>query len=210
MRRLNPTDQRNARALHLGSLALLLLLAPVSASAWIDSSISPSVAGLFIGDAKVVEGAVTSADRDSNVVRLHLGKAPQEVIVSLVIGLLNNFPPSPETYYAGKTVRVAGTLQSFRGVPEIVLHDAGDIQVVGSNAPQAVPPAASGPALGAAVAAPPVAVPPPRLPVSAPAASATHQPPEMVTIDERIDALGERMRQLEERVRQLESSPSSQ
>ncbi len=210
MRRLNPRDRRNARALPLGSLALLLLLAPVGASAWIDSSISPSVAGLFIGEAKVVEGAVTSADRDSNVVRLHLGKAPQEVIVSLVIGLLNNFPPAPETYYAGKTVRVAGTLQSFRGVPEMVLHDAGDIQVVGSNAPQAVLPTAGGPAIGAAVAAPPAAVSPQRLAGSAQAASATHQPPDTVTVDERIDALGERIRELEERVRQLESARSSQ
>lgn len=210
MRKLNPADQRSARALPLGGLAVLLLLAPVSASAWIDGSISPSVAGLFIGDAKVVEGAVTSADRDSNVVRLHLGKAPQEVIVSLVIGLLGNFPPAPETYYAGKTVRVAGTLQSFRGVPEIVLHDAGDIQIVGSNAPQAGLPARGGPAPDAALAAPPAAVPPPRLPISPQAASATHQAPDTATIDERIDALGERMRELEERVRQLESSRSSQ
>ncbi len=113
--------------------ALLLVLAAVTGAA-ADVSVSPSVAALFVGEDKVVEGTVTAAERDTNIVRLHLGNAPQEVAVSLVIGLLSTFPPAPEHYYLGKTVRVAGTIRSFRGAPEMIIRDAADIQLMGGAA----------------------------------------------------------------------------
>ena len=204
------TNPSTTRLLPLSRLFLVFLLASAPAHALTDASISPSVAGLFIGETKVVEGAVTAAERESNVVRLHLGKPPQELLVSLVIGLLNDFPPAPETYYAGKTVRVAGTLRSFRGVPEIVVHDPADIRIMGNNAPSGGLPAASAALPAAAVAMPPADVPPARLAVSAQPARDTDQPSVATTVDARIDALLERVRQLEDRVRQLENSRSSQ
>jgi hypothetical protein len=164
------------------ALAVILMVARLSLAASPDGSISPSVAGLFIGEEKIVEGPVTAAERDANVVHLRVGKAPQDMIVSLVIGLLNSFPPAPENYYPGKTVRVAGTIRSFRGVPEIVIRDAADIRVVDSGL--AAPPATGAPAGGAAMAAPPVY--------------------EDESVLQRLETLTERVRQLEERVRQLE------
>jgi len=95
-----------------------------------NDSIAPSVAPLFVDEVKVVEGVVTAATPEGNTVRLQLGTPPQSLRVALVIGLLSNFPPEPEQYYAGKTVRVAGMLRRFRGAVEMVVRDVSDIQVV--------------------------------------------------------------------------------
>jgi hypothetical protein len=116
---------RYPRLLILGFGVLTLAAAP-------DNSISPSVAGLYVGAQRVIEGTVTAAERDGATVHLHLGSKPPELTVSLIIGLLSTFPSDPEHYYTGKTIRVSGTIREFRGRPEIVIHDAGDIQVVGA------------------------------------------------------------------------------
>ncbi len=165
------------------ALSVILMVARLSLAASPDGSIAPSVAGLFLGEEKIVEGPVTSAEREANIVRLRVGKAPQDMIVSLVIGLLNTFPPVPENYYPGKTVRVTGTIRSFRGVPEIVIRDAADIQVVDSGV--AAVPAAGAPAASSVMAAPPGR--------------------EDDSVRQRLETLTERVRQLEERVRQLEN-----
>jgi len=89
---------------------------------------------LYVGQQMVVEGSVTAAERDGNVVRLHLGRQPSSLTVSLVIGLLSTFPPDPERSYAGQRVRVAGVIRSFRDATEIVVHDPADIQVIGAPA----------------------------------------------------------------------------
>jgi hypothetical protein len=142
-----------------------------------DAAIDANVAALFIGEEKTVEGTVTAAEREGNAVRLHLGSGPQALTVSLVIGLLSKFPPAPERYYLGKTLRVAGTIGSFRGTPEIVVRDAAEIQVAGAPKPAASNPPGTGPA-------------------------SARQPPPADT----IEVLHERIRVLEERVRQLERS----
>jgi len=114
---------------------LLMVLASASRAASPDATISASVAPLFIGEKKIVEGMVTAAERDASVVRLRFGNAPQALTVSLVIGLLSDFPSDPERYYLGHTVRVAGTIRSFKDCPEIVIHDPANIKIVGAGAP---------------------------------------------------------------------------
>ena len=169
------------------ALALCLLVfssrAPAVAS---DTTINASVASLFIGEEKVVEGTVTSAEREGNVVHLRLGSPPQDLNVALIIGLLSNFPSDPEHYYLGKPVRVAGVIRSFRGVTEMEVHDPARIQVVAMA--------------GLPVVNPPVA----RRPISKPAATAEGVSTEETSLLRRIDQLDERVQQLEERVRQLE------
>jgi hypothetical protein len=156
-------------------LGLVLILAAVSRAASPDASISASVAPLFIGEEKIVEGKVTAADRDANVVHLHFGDAPQALTVSLVIGLLSDFPPEPERYYLGQTVRVAGTIRSFKEQTEIVIHDPANIKIVG-----AVPGQVGEHAAGAA-------------PESADAAA----------LREQVKTLNERVRTLEHQVEKL-------
>lgn len=98
-----------------------------------EVSIQSNLASLYVGKQKVVEGTVTAAQRDGNTVRLHLGSRPQDLTVSLIVTLMSNFPAQPERYYLGKTVRVAGTIGSFRDAPEIAVRDPADIQVVGAR-----------------------------------------------------------------------------
>ena len=130
------------RFFHLGWLAAyatalsLGLSAPGSAS---DTSITAGVAALFIDQDKIVEGPVTVVERDANTVRLRLGHPPQTLTVSLIIGLLSKFPPDPERYYFGKTVRVFGTIHSFRGELEMVIHDPALIEI--ADAPRTATPA---------------------------------------------------------------------
>jgi hypothetical protein len=131
------------------ALALLLGLGTVGRAAAADTSITPAVAGLFVDEQKIVEGQVIDAEREANTVRLRLGHPPQSLTVSLIIGLLSNFPPDPEHYYLGKTVRVVGTIRSFRGSLEMVIHDPAHIEIAG--APPAGAPASDTAASNAAV-----------------------------------------------------------
>jgi hypothetical protein len=170
---------RRSAALQLLTIVGVLSVLRLVAAA--DVSIAPSVASLFVGEEKTVEGVVATAARDGNTVRLRLGTPPQDVSVSLVIGLLSNFPADPEHYYTGKTIRVTGTIRSFRGAAEIVVHDPAVLQVVGVAPPAAMPPAA----------------------VERPAGRSGGVMAE-ASLQQRLDALGERVRQLEERVQQLE------
>ncbi|MFQ5666176.1 MAG: hypothetical protein ACE5I7_07060 [Candidatus Binatia bacterium] len=139
------------------------------------ATISANVAGRFVGRQKIVEGTVAAARREGSVVRLHLGTAPRSLTVSLVIGLLSDFPARPEQYYLHRTVRVAGMIRSFRGTPEIVVHSVANIRVVGS-AP-AVAPRSSDLEEGVG---------------------------NQQSVRERLDALNDRIRLLEERMERLE------
>ena len=120
------------------SLTTGLLILGFAAVCWAvppDGPISTSVAALFVGQEKVVEATVEAAQRDGNVVHLRLGKAPHVLTVSLVVGLLSDFPPDPEHYYLAKNVRVTGKIESFRDAPEITLHDAAHIQILDAAVP---------------------------------------------------------------------------
>lgn len=193
------------------SFCLLLSSSPVWAAAK-EPPIAANVAGFFVGEEKIVEDTVTAAERDGSVVHLHLGKPPQELRVSLIIGLLSTFPAAPEKYYLGKTVRVVGMIHSFRGAPEMDVHDAADIQLAGTSAPPpgmpkalaappvATPPAAAVPAAPAAPA--PLAAAPPA--PAAPEVTAVRLTPEEALLLRRIDELNVRLLELERRVRKLE------
>lgn len=108
--------------------------------------IAPRVAGLYVGQERVVEGKVLSTQREGNTVWLRFGTGPHDFVVTLSLGLLSDFPAQPEEAYRDKTVRVAGTIRSFRGVPEIVLRDASSITIVTPGAPSAAAAVAPEPA----------------------------------------------------------------
>jgi len=40
------------------------------------------------------------------------------------------FPPNPETYFLNKKVRIKGLVETYEGVPEIVLNDSSQIWIV--------------------------------------------------------------------------------
>jgi len=167
------------------ALCLLVVSSRVPAVAS-ETTIAASVASLFVGEEKIVEDTVTSAERDGTVVRLRLGRPPQDLSVALIIGLLSAFPSDPEHYYLGKPVRVAGVIRSFRGATEMEIHDPARIQLVATT--------------GLPVVHPPAAT----RPLSEPAAAAGAAATEESSLRRQIDQLNERVRQLEERLRQLE------
>jgi hypothetical protein len=113
-----------------GLLLTHVQIAAASPAGTTSGPISVSVAALFVGETKVVEGVVTAVDRDTNVVKLRLGTPPQSLTVSLVMGLLSRFPPNPEIYYAGKTVLVAGTIDKFRDELEMTIREPANVEVV--------------------------------------------------------------------------------
>jgi len=152
----------------------------VGAAYGLDAPIATNVASLFVGEPKIVEGKVLKSERDASTVRLHFGPGPRDFTVSLVIPLLNTFPPDPERAYLGKTVRVVGVISDFRGAPEMIIRDAADIQVVGEAAPAVVPAANT-----------------------APAATA---PNGTQALHEQIEELTERLRAMEDRLRALEGT----
>jgi hypothetical protein len=120
------------RSTTLIATALITLVS--TAAAAVEAPITVSVAPLFVGEEKVVEGVVTAVEKDVNVVTLQLGTPPHTLAVSLVIGLLTRFPASPEVYYAGKTVRVAGTIEKFRDTLEMTIRDPANVEVVDLDA----------------------------------------------------------------------------
>lgn len=110
---------------------------PAPAVSAIDGPVAVSVAALFVGEERIVEGVVTAVERDTHVVKLRLGTPPQSLTVSLVMGLLTRFPANAEVYYAGKTVLVAGKIGKFRDELEMTIREPANIEVVDPDtAPQ--------------------------------------------------------------------------
>ncbi len=165
------------RALLSAALWAVARCLPAAAS---DAPISATVAGLYVGRDQVIEGRVESAERREQTVQLHLGTTDQSLTVFLVIGLLSKFPPHPEQHYLGKEIRVSGTIESFRGVPEITVNDPERIQVVdrGASAPR---------------------------PAAAAAAGAADN--EVVRLRQQVEQLRSQAQLLEERLKQLENEP---
>lgn len=134
------------RARLLTFAALLAILLPAQparrCSAEELETISASVAPLYVGARRIVEGRVLSAERDANVVNLTVGDRAGSITVSLVIGLLSDFPNQPEKYYLDRDVRVVGDITQFRGQVGITVRDPDNIAIAG-----AVPASAAQPAI---------------------------------------------------------------
>lgn len=208
----------------LAFLTILLVASPGEAAPLID----PSVAPLYVGQTVVLEGRVERTERDGHVVRLFLGPAGQEVQVALIEGLLSRFPTKPEEYYAGRSIRVSGTVSTFRNQFLLRVNEAAEILVLEPGQPvplgQRMVPAPA--AIPSPVPAPPAPALAPAAPAAALAPAATVEPVSETTVAERqaasptgnrplweesvpedivtTDSFAERIRKLEARIRILE------
>ena len=174
-----PSDSALSPALFL-VLSFLVLGFERGAVYGLDAPVSANVASLFVGEQKIVEGRVLEGQRHGNTVRLRFGNGVRDFTVSLVVPLLSNFPADPERAYVGKTVRVVGIIKDFRGAPEMVIRDAGDIQIVDGSAPAGAAPASD-------LRQAPVADTPSR-------------------VSDQIERLDERLRRMDDRLRALEEA----
>ncbi|HYD47295.1 MAG TPA: hypothetical protein VEB21_03065 [Terriglobales bacterium] len=116
---------------------MLAVIAPQAAAA--AEVVSASVAGLYVGEQRVVEGKVIATERDANVVKLHLGAKQPQLTIALVIGVLSRFPAAPETYYLNRMVRAAGVIEDFRGQLQMVVRDPELIYALDGGVPAAGP-----------------------------------------------------------------------
>jgi PKD repeat protein len=104
--------------------------------------ISWEEAGSYIGQHQVVEGIVVgayyAADTKSQLTFLDFHKPYENYFKCIIWGrdrekFVNEFPPSPETYFLNKTVQVSGLIEEYparSGIPEMVLKDPSQIKLV--------------------------------------------------------------------------------
>lgn len=95
-------------------------------------------ANQHIGESTTVEGPVISthfaSGSNGRPTFLNVGKDyPDSGRFTVVIWgeNRNSFPTPPEEAYAGKTICVTGSVDTYQGIPEIVARDPEAIQVVG-------------------------------------------------------------------------------
>jgi len=101
-------------------------------------AISWSEAAEHVGQYVTVEGPVVStyhAERSKgSPTFLNIGKPypARGRFTVLIWGRdRDNFPGEPEEIYRGKTIRVTGVVETYKGTPEIVARSADQIEIVG-------------------------------------------------------------------------------
>jgi DNA/RNA endonuclease YhcR with UshA esterase domain len=112
-----------------------LLAAPVG----LAEVITAAQAAQHVGEVQTVRGVVVSATYAARAkgqpTFLNLDKPfPNEIFTVVIWGSdRGRFTAPPEDSFKGKTVRVTGKITEYRGTPEIIVHDPG--QIVVDNAP---------------------------------------------------------------------------
>ena len=96
-----------------------------------------SDADSYVGDVATVEGPVVdteyAASSNGQPTFLNLGKRyPDDGRFTVLIwgDSRDNFPSPPEDEYQGETICVRGMVETFEGIPQIVVDVPGDITVV--------------------------------------------------------------------------------
>jgi hypothetical protein len=108
-----------------------------------SGNISWEEAASYIGQHKVVEGTIVgthyAADTKSQPTFLDFHKPYQDYFKCVIWGrdrekFIKEFPPNPESYFLNKHVQVTGLLEEYpegSGVPEMILRDPSQIEVIG-------------------------------------------------------------------------------
>ncbi len=123
------------------------LAVAVAALAAVAGATAPPIvswhdAGDHVGELVTVEGDVVAARTGADGCVLEFSSDdPRAFRVVLLVPLLTDLPRQPERLYRGRRVRATGRVQRFRGRPEMVLHDPGQLEVVDVAGAGGAPPA---------------------------------------------------------------------
>ena len=88
-------------------------------------------AASYIGRLVTVEGTVVATYNSGKV--CHLNFHPDyrhNFSVAIFVQDFAKFPPRPEDYYRKRKLRVTGLVKEYRGAPEIIANEPGQIEVV--------------------------------------------------------------------------------
>ncbi len=108
---------------------------------WLGSEtnvISWTQAASYAGQFKIVEGTIVYTRATSGAVFLDFHVPYQGYFYAVIFtSSLKNFPFSPASFYYGKEVRISGSIQIYRGDPEIIVNAPSQIEVayMGFNYP---------------------------------------------------------------------------
>jgi len=118
-------------------LAVLFGLLPIGLA---QEAIKPEEASKFVGQQKTVCGKVAGVNHPSlsytedlteQPTFLNFNKPfPNQVFTVVISGVdRGKFEKPPETLYSEKEICVTGTIQSYRGRPEIMVKEPGQIKI---------------------------------------------------------------------------------
>jgi micrococcal nuclease len=86
--------------------------------------ITPADAKSHIGETAVVKGVVAQVTKGAKAVFLNFGgKYPDNIFTAVSF----NLPFSALSAFEGKTVTVSGTIKDYKGKPEIIVSNLGQI-----------------------------------------------------------------------------------
>lgn len=99
-------------------------------------AIAATEAETYLDQFAAVEFAVVGA-KDTGKVTFLNSHEPYKghFYVAIFPDLYDAFPPTPARRLTGRCVVVQGRVEAFRGVPQIVLHDAADLRDLGAAGP---------------------------------------------------------------------------
>jgi micrococcal nuclease len=91
---------------------------------WLD-------AGSYVGRLVTVDGTVVATYNSGKVCHLNFHQDYRKHFsVAIFSQDYDKFPPHPEDYYKKRRVRVTGIVKEYKGAPEIIANDPGQIEVV--------------------------------------------------------------------------------
>jgi len=93
--------------------------------------ISWKQAAKHYGEYLTVEGQIVLTHRTEKACFLNFNPDWQHTFSAVIFArCFDAFPPQPEEFYRGKTVRVSGLIKEYKGKPEIVLETPDQIEVI--------------------------------------------------------------------------------
>ena len=96
-----------------------------------DSVISWQDASKHYNEYATVEGKIVATHNAGKVCFLNFHPDYKRYFTAVIFeSAFARFPANPENYYNGKNVRVTGYIKEYKGKPEIILDDPGQIKVL--------------------------------------------------------------------------------
>lgn len=113
------------------TLLIVVLIFMASSYAFAENTINWKDAANHYGKYKTVEGTIVSGKCLPKVCFLNFDKDYKTTFAAVIFASdFSKFPANPDQYYRNKKVQVIGTIKEYKGKPEIILKDPGQIQII--------------------------------------------------------------------------------